>query len=232
MTIYYLMVKTHNITGLKYLCQPSKQDPYSYLGSGIEWTNHLKQYGRTIRTEVLLETTDKQLLNNTGRYYSTYYKITTAVDNYGNRIWANAIPETGGGPGITPENSRKLFASGNHPFQNKELARKRVKKQISEGTHNFLGGSIQRGVNKKRVENGTHHFLSGQHSSKYQKEIVNRKEHLFQNITWQKEQQLKLVEAGTHHLLGPNSPTQHEWICEVCGKLGKGKSNFARWHSH
>jgi len=29
MTIYYLMVKTHNITGLKYLCQTSKQDPYT-----------------------------------------------------------------------------------------------------------------------------------------------------------------------------------------------------------
>lgn len=114
MTIYYLMVKTHNITGLKYLCQTKNKNPHKYLGSGLEWIDHLKKYGKNVRTEVLLETTDKQLLNNTGRYYSTYYKITTAVDNYGNRIWANAIPETGGGPGFTSldtsEYSKKLWS--------------------------------------------------------------------------------------------------------------------------
>ena len=100
MSIYYLMVKTHNITGLKYLCQTKKKDPYRYLGSGIEWTKHLRRYGKTIRTEVLIETTDKQLLNDTGRYYSLLWKVTTAMDDYGNKIWANAIPETGGGPGL------------------------------------------------------------------------------------------------------------------------------------
>lgn len=100
MTIYYLMVKTHNITGLKYLCQTKRKDPYKYLGSGIEWTKHLRQYGKTIRTEILLKTTDKQLLNATGRHYSLLWKITTAMDDFGNRIWANSIPETGGGPGL------------------------------------------------------------------------------------------------------------------------------------
>jgi hypothetical protein len=100
MTIYYLMVKTHNITGLKYLCQTKKKDPYKYLGSGIEWTKHLRKYGKTVRTEVILETSNKQELNDKGRHYSNLWKILTSVDDFGNRIWANSIPETGGGPGV------------------------------------------------------------------------------------------------------------------------------------
>jgi hypothetical protein len=99
MTIYYLMVKTHNTTGLKYLCQTKKKDPHKYLGSGKYWIKHLAYYGKNIRTEIILETTDKQFLNDTGRYYSIIWKITTSMDNFGNRIWSNAIAETGGGPG-------------------------------------------------------------------------------------------------------------------------------------
>lgn len=100
MTIYYLMVKTHNITGLKYLCQTKKKDPIKYYGSGLEWTTHLNKYGKTIKTEILLQTENKEELNGMGRYYSKLWKITSAMDDFGNRIWANAIPETGGGPGV------------------------------------------------------------------------------------------------------------------------------------
>ncbi len=99
MTIYYLMIKTHNITGLKYLCQTKKKDPHKYLGSGKDWNNHLVRYGKNIHTDIVLETTDKHLLNDTGRYYSTLWRITSSMDDFGNRIWANAIAETGGGPG-------------------------------------------------------------------------------------------------------------------------------------
>lgn len=232
MTIYYLMVKTHNITGLKYLCQTKKKDPHKYLGSGIDWTKHLLQFGKTIRTEILLETTNKKLLNDTGRYYSKLWRITNAMDDFGNKIWANIIPETGGGPGCSLETNRKMFVDGKHPFQDRELASNRAKQQVTNGTHNFLGGEIQKETNQRRIKDGSHHFLSGKHSSKFQKEIVAKNKHRFQDTEWQKEQQLKLVEAGTHHLLGPDSPTQQLWTCKMCGKSGKGKSNFTRWHSH
>ena len=99
MTIYYLMVKTHNTTGLKYLCQTKKKDPHKYLGSGKYWIKHLAYYGKNIRTDIILETTDKNLLNDTGRSYSILWRITTSMDHFGNRIWANAIAETGAGPG-------------------------------------------------------------------------------------------------------------------------------------
>jgi hypothetical protein len=114
--IYYLMVKTHNITGLKYLCQTKKKDPYKYLGSGIEWTKHLKIHGLSIHTEIILTTTDKQELGTVGRYYSNVWRITSAMDDFGNKIWANLIPETAGGQGLFLEKSKqKLKDSWSDP---------------------------------------------------------------------------------------------------------------------
>ena len=113
MNIYKLYVKTHRKTGLKYLGQ-TKQDPYLYLGSGSDWLQHLLIYGNDLETEVLLETTDANLRNYWGRYYSTLWRITTSVDDFGNRIWANRIPETGGGGGNTnmsPESIKKRAAT-------------------------------------------------------------------------------------------------------------------------
>jgi hypothetical protein len=96
MIIYTLYVKTHRKTGLKYLGQTS-QDPFKYLGSGTDWVLHLEKFGNDIHTEIILQTTDKDERNRQGRYYSTLWHITTAADDFGNKIWANRIPETGGG---------------------------------------------------------------------------------------------------------------------------------------
>lgn len=63
MTIYYLYIKTHNITGLKYLGQTSKQDPHTYRGSGTDWKEHLNQFGHTVSTEILTECSSKDELN-------------------------------------------------------------------------------------------------------------------------------------------------------------------------
>ena len=68
MTIY-LYVKTHNKTGLKYLGKTSK-NPHTYLGSGVDWKVHLKEYGLDHTTEIIKECQDNQELNHWGRYYS------------------------------------------------------------------------------------------------------------------------------------------------------------------
>lgn len=98
MTIYYLMIKTHNITGLKYLCQ-TKQNPYTYTGSGKDWKAHIKKYGNSITTQILKECYSKQELSYWGRYYSRLYTVVNAMSDFGCKIWANRIPETGGGAG-------------------------------------------------------------------------------------------------------------------------------------
>jgi hypothetical protein len=102
------MVKTHNITGLKYLCQTSKQDPYSYSGSGIDWKIHLNKFGYHISTEILAECHTKEELNKQGRYYSKLWNIVDGQDDYGNKIWANRIPETGGGGTPSDKTKEKL----------------------------------------------------------------------------------------------------------------------------
>ena len=51
--MYYLLLKTHNKTGLKYLCQTKKKDPIKYSGSGTRWLRHLKKHGFDFETKIL-----------------------------------------------------------------------------------------------------------------------------------------------------------------------------------
>jgi hypothetical protein len=93
MTIYYLMVKTHNITGLKYLCQTKKSNPHKYLGSGKYWKLHLLKHGKDIHTQILKECSNKDELKDWGIYYSNLWNVVDSED------WANLRPESGdGGP--------------------------------------------------------------------------------------------------------------------------------------
>lgn len=59
MTIYTLYVKTHKITGLKYLGQTTK-NPYTYKGSGIDWKKHICEYGNDLITEILYQGPDRE----------------------------------------------------------------------------------------------------------------------------------------------------------------------------
>lgn len=94
MTIYYLCVKTHKATGVKYLCQTTKKDPYTYLGSGTYWLLHLRKHGRNIDTEILRECSSSDELKHWGQYYSTLWNVVDSPE------WANLKPETGQGGSI------------------------------------------------------------------------------------------------------------------------------------
>jgi hypothetical protein len=54
MTIY-LYVKTHNVTGLKYLGKTESNDPHKYPGSGTYWKSHLTKHGKDYHTEIIKE---------------------------------------------------------------------------------------------------------------------------------------------------------------------------------
>ena len=99
---YYLYVKTHNQTGLKYLGK-TIADPYIYTGSGVRWTRHLKKHGHDISTEVIKECKTEQELIYWGRYYSNLWNIVKSKD------WANLITEEGPG-GIWGESSKKKLS--------------------------------------------------------------------------------------------------------------------------
>jgi len=92
MDTYKLYVKTHQLTGLKYLGY-TKQDPLIYRGSGKYWRLHLKKHGNQVHTEILFETTDKDKIKETGIFYSQLWNV---VSNDG---WANLRIEEGDGGG-------------------------------------------------------------------------------------------------------------------------------------
>ena len=93
--MYSLLLKTHNKTGLKYLCKTEQDDYKNYHGSGKYWKPHLKIHGKDISTELLFET----------EYKEEFIKIATdesiSRDIVKSEEYANLKMEEGdgGGPG-------------------------------------------------------------------------------------------------------------------------------------
>jgi hypothetical protein len=94
---FYLLVKTHNITGLKYLCKTSKKEYHRYTGSGHYWKDHLRLHGKNFTTELLKECATNEEVRIWGQYYSTLWDVVNARDSLGKKIWANLVPEEGQG---------------------------------------------------------------------------------------------------------------------------------------
>ena len=91
MTIYYLYVKTHTITGLKYLGYTKRKNFHTYTGSGKYWKLHLLKYGKTYKTDILLQTENYNELKQTGMFFSKLWNIVKSNE------WANLKPEEGDG---------------------------------------------------------------------------------------------------------------------------------------
>jgi hypothetical protein len=82
MTIF-LYIKKHKDTGLKYLGKTIASDPYSYPGSGVYWTHHLKIHGNNVETEILRECQTEEELIYWGKYYSKLWNVVESKE------WAN-----------------------------------------------------------------------------------------------------------------------------------------------
>ena len=91
MTIY-LYVKTHRVTGLKYLGKTTK-DPYKYKGSGVYWLNHIKFHGYDVDTIIVKICSSVEELISWGKYYSNLWNVVE------DKSWANLKPEEGDGWG-------------------------------------------------------------------------------------------------------------------------------------
>ena len=92
-TMIYLYLKTHNVTGLKYLGKTT-QDPFKYKGSGIHWKHHIKKHGNDVTTNILLETECKKEFKKVGSYYSNMWNIVESKE------FANMTKEEGQGGSI------------------------------------------------------------------------------------------------------------------------------------
>lgn len=169
----YIYIKTHNITGMKYL-GITKNNPYLYKGSGIHWNNHIKKHGYDVFTEIIYESENKEDIFSAGLYYSLFYDVVKSTK------WANEVNELG--QGGYNQKAHKItinkIQNGEFHFQNSD-----IQKQLS------VKGNI---VLSKMWKNSTHPSI-------------------------------KRIKEGKH-------TTQIQWNCEKCNKIGKGLSNFYRWH--
>ena len=129
--IYYLYIKTHNVTGLRYLGKTNSEDPYKYKGSGTYWRRHINIHGYNVTTDILLMTDNYEELKDTGLFFSKLFNI---VESAG---WANLMIEAGDGGNTQTERLK----NGTHNFQNSEVQRKIQHNRILKGTHNLLAGN-------------------------------------------------------------------------------------------
>jgi hypothetical protein len=132
--IYYLCVKTHQKTGLKYLCQTKKKNPHVYRGSGTEWLKHLKEHGFEHTTEILRECLTKEELRKYGLYYSSLWNVVDSPE------WANLKAENGGGGWY-------LFGDKN------PQKRKSVREKTSAGMKKYLNDNPEIKEYRKKWRN-------------------------------------------------------------------------------
>lgn len=91
--MHILMIKRCLTTGLMYLCKTSSKwkNPYTYVGSGKRWLNHIKAHQSWIITCIIGEYDTKEELQQWGEYYSSQFDIVNSSN------WANLTPERGNG---------------------------------------------------------------------------------------------------------------------------------------
>lgn len=151
MTIY-IYVKTHKITGLKYLGK-TEQNPHEYKGSGEYWKRHLNVHGSDVDTEILKECQSNEEVQKWGLYYSELWDIVRS-DN-----WANQKPENGDGgskPGHLKGKSKPQVSKNNrkrlgelHPMYGKKRPDLSFRNANNTGEKNPMFGKVSAMRGKK-----------------------------------------------------------------------------------
>lgn len=167
---YFLMLKTHKITGLKYLCFHHGTDIscFTYRGSGKYWTNHIRKHGNYIDTVILLESDDKDDITKEGIRYSTLWDIVKSKE-FANLTIEDA--QTTAEPlqrkesrlkrklsiekriseiGLTPKEieAKKKAIAIMHSPKNREKAYASIRNRYTSG--NLTDKQLQRGENTKQ----------------------------------------------------------------------------------
>jgi hypothetical protein len=145
------MIKTHTVTGLKYLCQTKRTDYNTYSGSGVYWQKHLKKHGYTFTTELIAECNSLHELKERGTYFSNLWNIVESDE------WANLIIEDGTGSTMSPEIRKRAMETmrrnGTHPSNKSIIEKINATKKIN-GTLAPSPETIAK-VHEARRKNGT-----------------------------------------------------------------------------
>ena len=200
MTIYYLYIKTHTITGLKYLGYTGKEDPYTYTGSGTRWLNHLHAHGFDFTTEILKECTSKTEIREHGIYYSRLWNVVR------DKNWANLKEEQGDGGGCFGE-VNGMFGKTHTP-EEKIAQAVRASARFSGKSYEELYGS-EKAAELKKIRSEK---MKGRNNSGVSNPMYGKKQK-------EKSKELQSIRAKNRK--------KHE--CPHCKKLFD-PSPFARFH--
>lgn len=172
-----------------------------YRGSGIDWKQHLQKYGNDVTTIILLQTTDKQELIAVGRYYSTLWNVVQAVDDFGNKIYANRIPESGGGPGqaIGHTKNQAWKERISNALKNSPLSRRNNQR----GKNNHMYGVIRE----------MHHRFGIKHTTR-SKELISKNHH---DVSGANNPKARVVSITT---TDGKTYTSHGTLAPLCKELG------------
>jgi len=218
--IIYLYKKTHNITKLCYLGKTIK-NPYLYRGSGKDWKEHLLKNGNNVITEIIKECNTHEELNYWGRYYSKLWNIVNAMDDFGNKIWANKIPETGGGDGSywdDPEKAAKAKIKISQTMINKKIGRA----FNQHGQNNHMYGKV-----------GPAHHAYGEKRDSATRKLISENHHDVRGAKNPKARKIIIVTPNGEKY---ESHGTLQFICEKLGipvntiytMLSKNKTQFVR----
>lgn len=206
---YTLYLKTHKITGLKYLGYTTR-DPFRYKGSGTYWLKHLFKHGNFIETKIVISLYNKQEIKRWAKYYSILWNVVESVE------FANLIEESISGIiGYKHTKSTKIKISQKNKGKKLSLnTRKKISKarkgMIFTDEHKKNIGLASRGrpqseeTKRKRAE-----------ANKGQKRTEEFKKRLSllqkgKTISEQHKKNMKIGQTGKKY---PKIP------CDVCGKL-------------
>lgn len=227
--MYLFVYKTSHTNGRYYIGRHQTDNiDDGYLGSG-RWVSGIRDKS-TLTREIIAEATSfEELCDLEEHHISLHYGNPLCMNmkrgSDGNtsddaKEFAKRTIENGTHNFLGGELQRKRIEAGTHPFLDPEFHKKSNAKRIAEGTHNLLG---ENNPTHKRIANGTYHMI-GENNLAVQR--VKQGTHNFLGP----ETNQRRIDAGTHNFLGPKAPSQFVWSCEVCGKTGKGKGIFTRFH--
>ena len=210
---YFLYVKIHKDTGLKYLGHTRSPNPYNYKGSGLYWKSHIQKYGYNVRTIILLETYDTNKLESVARFFSDFFDVVNSEK------WANIIPETGNNINGVNETGKNLYGhNGKTPNVKDNLDRGRAtQKHLAATDTEWVKNrskNISKAVKKHYEENGFHW-----QGRKHRPESIEKQKQTLKNIN--------------HQQGSKNSQFGTMWIYSLeeqkCKKIAKGSEIPKGW---
>lgn len=227
--MYLFIYKTTHTNGRYYIGRHQTDNlDDGYLGSG-KWVSAIKDK-TTLTREIIAEAKTTEELYTLEEYYISLHFGKPECMNMKRGSDGNTSEDAKEFAKRTIENGTHNFLGGNlqrrrieegtHNFLNGEVARKSNAERIAKGTHNLLG---KNNPTHKRIQDGTYHMI-GENNPAVQR--VKEGTHNFIGP----ENNQRRIENGSHNFLGPNAPSQFVWHCDACGKTGKGKGIFTRFH--